>query len=106
MNSELLVIENGLQTIDGKGILPGSTLIVKGDAVPPAWAGVVEHCGKSQERKLVVATPNKELEDQLEYATAELQKVPEIVAELATVKAENEKLSAEIAELKKPKQGK
>lgn len=60
MNSELLVIENGLQTIDGKGILPGSVLVVKGDVVPAAWTGLVEHCGASKERKLEVATPKKE----------------------------------------------
>ncbi len=111
MNSELLVIENGLQTIDGKGILPGSTLIVKGEVVPPSWTGIVENCGSVKDRKLVVATPDTEkqiaeLNEQLEYAKTELQKVPEIVSELATVKAENEKLTAEIAELKKPKSGK
>lgn len=62
MNSELLVIEHGLQTIDGKGILPGSVLIVKGDVVPPSWTGLVEHCGASKERKLEVATPKKKAE--------------------------------------------
>jgi hypothetical protein len=71
MNSELLVIENGLQTIDGKGILPGSTLIVKGEVVPPAWTGLVEHCGKSQERKLEVATPKKEEKPKAKSAEAE-----------------------------------
>jgi hypothetical protein len=122
MNSELLVVEHGLQTIDGKGILPGSTLIVKGEVVPPSWTGIVENCGSVKERKLIVATPDteKQISDlsasldaakvELDAAKVELGKFPSLRADLESARElaiEHAKkldaANAEIAELKKQK---
>lgn len=113
----------------------GEVLELQGDDLPNFLIGKAEIIGDNEGKALVnndelleaAMAENKELSDKLAYATTELQKVSEIVSELATVKAENEKLTAdlesarglavehakkldaanaEIAELKKPKSGK
>jgi len=92
----------------------GEVLELQGDELPNFLIGKAEIIGDTDGKSLATndellesaMAENKELLEQLEYAKTELQKVPEIVSELATVKAENEKLTAEIAELKKPKAGK
>lgn len=61
-NIEVLVTDNGLQTIDGRGILPGSILVVKGSEIPAAWTGVCEKAGSISDKKLQVATPAKKAE--------------------------------------------
>ena len=42
MTVTLTVKDNGIVTADGKGILAGSILIVKGSTIPESWAGLVE----------------------------------------------------------------
>jgi len=113
----------------------GEVLELQGDELPNFLIGKAEILGDNEGKSLVTndellesaMAENKELSDKLAYATAELQKVPEIVSELASVKAKNEKLTddlesarelaveqakkldaanAEISELKKPKVGK
>lgn len=91
----LEVKENGILTADGKGILPGSLLVVKGEMIPAAWAGLVE----VGERKLVFATPGKSEAEIKAEIDAEVtrqvdEKVTQYVAEHAA--AEEAKLQAEI----------
>jgi len=88
---KLRVKELGLTTQDGKGILPGSILAVKGEVIPAAWTGIVE---KDSERKLEVATPGKDAEElkKLRAEAAELLKVAD------ELRAENDAFKKQRAE--------
>lgn len=54
---EVRIKEAGLQTKDGRMIMPGSKLLIKG-AMPPAWNRVAEVTQQGvTERRLEVASP-------------------------------------------------
>jgi hypothetical protein len=56
MLNKVEVIEAGLRTSDGRGIMPGSTLYIKG-SIPASWKRVARESAAVTERVLVVATP-------------------------------------------------
>lgn len=56
MLNKVEVIENGLATKDGRAIMPGSTLYIKG-SMPVSWKRVARESAAVTERVLVVATP-------------------------------------------------
>ncbi len=96
----------------------GEVLELQGDELPNFLIGKAEIVGDSEGKPLVTndelleaaMTENKELSEKLEYATAELQKVPSLLADLESARElaiEHAKkldvANAEIAELKKQK---
>lgn len=56
MLNKIEVTEAGLFTSDGRGIMPGSTLYIKG-SMPVSWKRVARESAAVTERVLVVATP-------------------------------------------------
>ncbi len=88
----VLIKENGLTTADGKGILPGSQLVIKADYIPPSWTGLYDESTNTGERSLVVATPG-DLENEVEELRAANESIGQ---ERARLLQENERLTADL----------
>lgn len=74
---KVLITELGLTTMDGKGILPGSVLEVKGDVLPPAWNGVAKaYDGKTLE-VASPAKPEKEFQPRNEFLDRTIEQIKE-----------------------------
>lgn len=52
-----IIVTNATLTLDGKTIMPGSRLLIKGEP-PKGWSGAIKIGGDVTEQRLVVASPS------------------------------------------------
>jgi len=100
---KLLVTDNGI-TADGKGVLPGSVLVVKGEVVPPAWNGVAKIL-VGDDRQLIGDNASQEEIEELAKKVDELRgQLGERDKVISEAQAVNGSLQTENDALKKQRQ--